>query len=280
MVLYRGRIFFKFWACCYFHVGVSPQVVTFAELQTQVSAIKKVLIDRVSNGKPVVAFACTSPEAELCSVLAIVLAGGCFVPVDERMPLAQLRSVMQDAQPHAVLVSGKAAKNTSLRAVFNDSLEWPTVILELDENGRLKDGSLRSCAEGVKDSERDPNKSSGGHSIASAAEIARDHSISLLRREVVTCTQDNMNVDGSNQREPKTQSSSGPALGDATNSSDAFTGAFHDESDLLYLIYTSGTTGTPKGVLGTRSGAMNRIRFGWKEFPYRESGELIARWAC
>lgn len=39
----------------------------------------------------------------------------------------------------------------------------------------------------------------------------------------------------------------------------------------LYTIYTSGSTGNPKGVVGTHSNTLNRLRWMWKKFPFDPS---------
>lgn len=39
---------------------------------------------------------------------------------------------------------------------------------------------------------------------------------------------------------------------------------------LAYIIYTSGSTGKPKGVEATHAGIVNRLFWGWREYPYTE----------
>lgn len=42
----------------------------------------------------------------------------------------------------------------------------------------------------------------------------------------------------------------------------------------LYILFTSGATGTPRGVLGTRTGAWTRLEWMWKTYPFhrKQSG--------
>ena len=42
----------------------------------------------------------------------------------------------------------------------------------------------------------------------------------------------------------------------------------------LYTIYTSGSTGNPKGVVGTHSNTLNRLRWMWKTFPFDHSVDV------
>ena len=41
-----------------------------------------------------------------------------------------------------------------------------------------------------------------------------------------------------------------------------------DSENLAYVIYTSGSTGAPKGVLGLHRGAVNRMAWMWKAYPF------------
>ena len=42
-------------------------------------------------------------------------------------------------------------------------------------------------------------------------------------------------------------------------------------TESIYVIYTSGSTGLPKGVRGSHTGLMNRLRWGWQQYPVIES---------
>ncbi len=39
---------------------------------------------------------------------------------------------------------------------------------------------------------------------------------------------------------------------------------------LLAVLYTSGSTGRPKGARILHTGAINRLEWQWKDFPYRD----------
>ena len=43
-----------------------------------------------------------------------------------------------------------------------------------------------------------------------------------------------------------------------------------------YVIYTSGSTGTPKGVIGLHRGAVNRLSWMWRVYPFKD-GEVCCQ---
>ncbi len=44
----------------------------------------------------------------------------------------------------------------------------------------------------------------------------------------------------------------------------------------VYVIYTSGSTGTPKGVIGLHRGAVNRLNWMWRVYPFK-AGEVCCQ---
>jgi len=44
-----------------------------------------------------------------------------------------------------------------------------------------------------------------------------------------------------------------------------------NNKDLLYVIYTSGSTGKPKGVMGSQEGLINRLFWGWENYPFKNN---------
>ena len=64
-------------------------------------------------------------------------------------------------------------------------------------------------------------------------------------------------------------------MGDKNSSSNILCHELHHTSTnstgdrLLAILYTSGSTGIPKGARILHSGAINRLKWQWNEFPYQ-----------
>ncbi|SNT45959.1 non-ribosomal peptide synthetase [Actinacidiphila glaucinigra] len=118
--------------------------LSYAELNTRANRLARVLIDRGVRPEDVVALALPRSIDLVVAILAVMKAGGAYLPIDPRYPADRIAYMLTDARP-AVLITGQAAQ---------DELP-PTDVVHLS----LEDAGLREDLAGrpghdVTDAER------------------------------------------------------------------------------------------------------------------------------
>lgn len=228
--------------------------------------------------RPVVAIACSSAEAEIYSVLATVLGGGCFVPLDERLPRATVDELLEDAQPDAIILSGPKVDGPRRLSAADYSSRRSVVIIELGESPGRQPMTIRTGARANTREEGPPAPFQGEHLPAATHRREGVHPRSRPSSSSIQVQAPNQGLDVPQRASEVSPSSGADGEGEHDGSGgETATTSSTPADDLLYIMYTSGSTGKPKGVRGTRSGAMERVRFGWSRFPFRDSRELVVR---
>ena len=92
-------------------VVAGGSMLTYADLDTRANRLANRLIE-LGVGRETVVALCLgrSPESVICS-LAVLKAGGAYMPLDPAYPTERLAFMLNDAQPHVLITERELSRN-------------------------------------------------------------------------------------------------------------------------------------------------------------------------
>ncbi|MFJ4986608.1 non-ribosomal peptide synthase/polyketide synthase [Streptomyces sp. NPDC088732] len=118
--------------------------LSFAELNTRANRLARLLVDRGVRPEDIVALALPRSIDLVVAILAVMKAGGAYLPIDPRYPADRIAHMLTDARP-AVLVTGQAT----------EAELPPTDVVQLSlEDAQLREDLAARPGHDVTDAER------------------------------------------------------------------------------------------------------------------------------
>ncbi|MBS2548033.1 amino acid adenylation domain-containing protein, partial [Catenulispora sp. NL8] len=100
-------------------VVFGDQELTYAELNTRADRLARLLVGRGVGPESLVAVLMTRSADLLVALLAVLKAGGAYLPIDERSPVARVSGIVQAADVRLMLVDAAAGESDLAREVAN-----------------------------------------------------------------------------------------------------------------------------------------------------------------
>lgn len=119
-------------------IVVDGRVVTYGELDRRANQLANHLINLGVEAETIVAICLDRSAESVISSLAVLKAGGAFLPIDPKLPLERLRFMLNDARPHVLITNWEVAEeirgeSCTVIAIDNDraiekcSVEAPSI---------------------------------------------------------------------------------------------------------------------------------------------------------
>ena len=228
----------------------ADELLSYGELQSRALSLSAQLRDAGIGPEDIVGVHLERSPSLPVAALAILEAGGVYLPLDPVLPVTRLEGMIEDAQPALVITEqGTHPAAQSLTVILSEAKD-------------LGGGSTREPSPQVLRFAQDDKgaKTAGTGPAATFGEIpprgAAGARVTLLRgaqRARVSSTGAGEHPSPCPQREGPP-----PAPGP---------GPVPVPDQAAYVIFTSGSTGRPKGVVVSHAAIVNRILWGQQAYP-------------
>jgi amino acid adenylation domain-containing protein len=111
--------------------------ISYRKLQTLSGSLAKLLVDiGVNRNDPVIYYLKRRPEC-MVATLAILKSGGCYIPLDSKIPEDRLLQIIQDSQPKTIICDKSTLQNAVKVRTRNLDESIPLVSLEGQKDAEL-----------------------------------------------------------------------------------------------------------------------------------------------
>ncbi|BBL70958.1 hypothetical protein MoryE10_15640 [Methylogaea oryzae] len=241
--------------------------VSYAELETRAERLAKHLADHDIQAESLVGVALPRGIDAVVAVLAVLKAGGAYLPLDISYPAERLAYMLEDARP-ALLLSHSGVELP----------EWDGPVVYVDAHIGWARASLpatahdRQPADGGQPIGRPPylpEDSPEAHGARAAAQQFAENAAELPLPQGEGWGEGKSKATALKFLHPEGEETEAAAFGQPPCASPVA------PNQLAYVIYTSGSTGKPKGVLVEHRGLSNLVQAQGEAFDVHPGDRVL-----